>query len=117
MVLKYDQWEHAVQGYLACISFVDHARLLSAIFESHGFEVASVACKHGGVPKESLGLRDDQKINPGSHESMCNPISQAELLDRADCEFNVVLGLCIGHDSMFFKHICMDTFFQHTLYR
>jgi len=23
---------------------------------------------------------------------------------RAGCEFNVVLGLCVGHDSLFFKH-------------
>lgn len=32
---------------------------------------------------------------------MCNPISQAELLNRAGCELNVVLGLCVGHDSLF----------------
>jgi uncharacterized metal-binding protein len=31
-------------------------------------------------------------------------VSQAELLKRAGCEFNVVLGLCVGHDSLFFKY-------------
>jgi uncharacterized metal-binding protein len=91
-------------GIATCISFVDLARTLSAIFESHGFEVASVACKNGGVPKEALGVQDAEKIRPGTHESMCNPISQAELLNRAGCELNVVLGLCVGHDSLFFKH-------------
>ena len=91
-------------GIATCISFVDHARMPSAIFESHGFEVASVACKHGEVPKEDIGLRDDQKVRPGGHESMCNPVSQAELLNRAGCEFNVVMGLCVGHDSLFFRH-------------
>ena len=35
---------------------------------------------------------------------MCNPVSQAELLNSAGCEFNVVLGLCVGHDSLFFQH-------------
>ena len=35
---------------------------------------------------------------------MCNPVSQAELLNEAGCEFNVVLGLCVGHDSLFFRH-------------
>jgi uncharacterized metal-binding protein len=35
---------------------------------------------------------------------MCNPISQAELLDSAGCELSIVLGLCVGHDSLFFKH-------------
>jgi uncharacterized metal-binding protein len=91
-------------GIATCISFVDLAHVLSAIFESHGFEVASVACKNGGVPKEALGLSDDQKIRPGTYEAMCNPVSQAELLNRAGCELNVVLGLCVGHDSLFFKH-------------
>lgn len=91
-------------GIATCISFVDLAHTLSAILESHGFEVASVACKNGGVPKEALGLRDAEKIRPGTHESMCNPISQAELLNRAGCELNIVLGLCVGHDSLFFRH-------------
>jgi uncharacterized metal-binding protein len=91
-------------GIATCISFVDLAHTLSGILESHGFEVASVACKNGGVPKERIGLRDEDKIRPGQHESMCNPISQAELLNRAGCEFNVVLGLCVGHDSLFFRH-------------
>jgi uncharacterized metal-binding protein len=91
-------------GIATCISFVDHAKVLSGILESHGFEVASVACKHGGIPKEELGLTDDEKIRPGTYEAICNPVGQAELLKRAGCEFNVVLGLCVGHDSLFFKH-------------
>ena len=91
-------------GIATCISFVDHARTLSAIIESHGFEVASAACKSGGVPKEALGVRDQEKIHPGTHESMCNPIAQAELLNRAGSELNIVLGLCVGHDSLFFRH-------------
>lgn len=91
-------------GIATCISFVDHAKVLSGILESHGFEVASVACKHGGIAKEELGLTDAQKIRPGTYESICNPVGQAELLNRAGCELNVVLGLCVGHDSLFFKH-------------
>ncbi len=91
-------------GIATCISFVDLARVLSAVFESHGFDVASAACKNGGVPKEELGLLDEEKIRPGNYEAICNPISQAELLNRAGCDFNVVLGLCVGHDSLFFKH-------------
>jgi uncharacterized metal-binding protein len=91
-------------GIATCISFVDHAKVLSGILESHGFEVASVACKHGGIAKEELGLKDAEKIRPGTYEAICNPVGQAELLKRAGCELNVVLGLCVGHDSLFFKH-------------
>src|ERR1017187_5695360 len=91
-------------GIAMCISFVDLARGFSAILESHGLEVASAACKNGGVPKEEIGLKDGEKIRPGGFEPMCNPISQAELLNRAGCELNVIMGLCVGHDSLFIRH-------------
>jgi uncharacterized metal-binding protein len=91
-------------GIAMCISFVDLARVFSAILESHGLEVVSVACKNGGIPKEEIGLKDEEKIRPGTFEAMCNPISQAELLNRAGCELNVIMGLCVGHDSLFTKH-------------
>ncbi|MCP4247179.1 MAG: DUF1847 domain-containing protein, partial [bacterium] len=91
-------------GIATCIGFVDLAHTLSAILESHGFEVASAACKNGGVAKEDIGLRDEEKIRPGGYEPMCNPVSQAELLNRAGCQLNVVLGLCVGHDSLFYRY-------------
>lgn len=31
---------------------------------------------------------------------MCNPILQARLLNQA----NVVIGLCMGHDSLFYRY-------------
>jgi uncharacterized metal-binding protein len=91
-------------GIATCISFVDLSRVFSAILESHGLEVASVACKNGGVPKEAIGLKDEDKIRPGTFEAICNPLSQAELLNRAGCELNVIVGLCVGHDSLFMRH-------------
>jgi uncharacterized metal-binding protein len=91
-------------GIANCISFVDHAYVLSGILESHGFEVVSVACKNGNIPKEELGIDDAHKVRPGKFEALCNPVAQAELLNRHGCELNVVMGLCIGHDSLFFRH-------------
>jgi uncharacterized metal-binding protein len=91
-------------GIANCISFVDHAYVLSGILESHGFEVMSVACKNGSIPKEAIGLSDAQKVRPGGFEALCNPVAQAELLNAHGSEFNVVIGLCIGHDSLFFKY-------------
>ena len=91
-------------GIANCISFVDHAYVLSGILESHGFEVVSVACKNDNIPKEELGLADAEKIRPGEFEALCNPVAQAELLNGHGCELNIVMGLCIGHDSLFFKH-------------
>lgn len=91
-------------GIANCISFVDHAHVLSGILESHGFEVVSVACKTASIPKEAMGIADHEKVRPGQFESLCNPLCQAELLNSHGCEFNVVMGLCVGHDSLFFRH-------------
>lgn len=115
--LGYCQWcrvEEVVQfakrmgfrkiGIANCISFVDHAHVLSGILESHGFEVVSIACKNGSIPKEDLGIQDHEKVRPGGFEALCNPIAQAEMLNAHGCELNIVMGLCVGHDSLFFKH-------------
>lgn len=64
----------------------------------------SACCKCGGIPKERIGVEDGQKIRPGEHESMCNSITQAVLLNRAGSEFNIMVGLCVGHDALFSRH-------------
>jgi len=35
---------------------------------------------------------------------MCNPIAQAFVLNDEKTEFNIVMGLCVGHDSLFLKY-------------
>jgi uncharacterized metal-binding protein len=35
---------------------------------------------------------------------MCNPIGQAEILNREGTDLNLICGLCIGHDIQFTKH-------------
>ncbi len=91
-------------GIAFCVGLKDEARLLSRIFAANGFEVESVACKCGGIPKEELGLADCQKVRPGGFEAMCNPIAQARVLGAARTGLNVLVGLCVGHDSLFIKH-------------
>jgi uncharacterized metal-binding protein len=34
----------------------------------------------------------------------CNPVAQAELLNREGVEFALVLGQCVGHDAATFRH-------------
>ena len=51
--------------------------------------------------KTLVGIEEDCKavgIN------MCNPILQARHLNRLGTELNIVVGLCVGHDSMFYKY-------------
>ena len=35
---------------------------------------------------------------------MCNPILQAKVLNREKTDINIVMGLCVGHDSLFYKY-------------
>ena len=91
-------------GLAFCLGLRAEARTLCEILESHGFEVVSVCCKVGRVDKRFLGLGEEEKIFPGP-ESMCNPLTQAKILNQEKCEFNLMLGLCVGHDSMFLKTI------------
>lgn len=92
-------------GMAFCGGLTHEASILSEILEKHGFEVVAVSCKVGGVPKERIGVRDEEKIRIGEFEPMCNPITQAKILNQAKTDFNVMLGLCIGHDSLFLKYI------------
>jgi uncharacterized metal-binding protein len=91
-------------GIASCAGLIQEARILHEIFETQGFQVSSVCCKVGSIPKEEIGLADEEKIRPGQFEALCSPIGQAKLLAEAATELNVVVGLCVGHDSLFFLH-------------
>lgn len=41
---------------------------------------------------------------PSAQKAMCNPIAQAELLNEAGTELNIIVGLCVGHDALFIRH-------------
>ena len=77
---------------------------MEEILKSRGFEVISVLCKAGRTPKEKIGIKEEDKVYQGTDEAMCNPIYQAKLLNHLKTEFNILLGLCVGHDSLFFKY-------------
>ena len=91
-------------GLVTCRGLLSECNKFAKVAKAKGIDIYSVACKVGAVDKTVIGLRDDQKITPGSHESMCNPILQAELLNERKTDFNIILGLCVGHDSLFIKY-------------
>jgi uncharacterized metal-binding protein len=90
-------------GVAFCAGLFSEGATFVRILEKHGFEVVSVCCKVGGVSKEFLGLKDEEKVRVGTYETMCNPITQAEILNEAGTDFNVLVGLCVGHDALFLK--------------
>ena len=91
-------------GLAFCVGLVKEASVVQDILEAHGFEVVSVLCKAGRTIKELIGIKDEEKVRQGTDEAMCNPIYQAKLLNHEKAEFNILIGLCVGHDSLFFKY-------------
>jgi uncharacterized metal-binding protein len=91
-------------GIAHCIGLMQEARAARSIFLAGGFEVFTACCKVGSIDKEAVGVADEEKVHPGQYEPLCSPVGQAALLAKAGTEFNVVIGLCVGHDSMFFMH-------------
>jgi uncharacterized metal-binding protein len=92
-------------GIAHCGGLMEEAGILADILQKHGFETVSVQCKAGCVPKEEIGIRADEKIaRPEEWETMCNPIAQAMIMNRAQVDMAILLGLCIGHDTLFIKY-------------
>ena len=88
-------------GIANCIGLINEARIFAKILRSNGFEVYSVICKVAGKAKSSIGIPSRcEEIGA----AMCNPILQARLLNEAKTDLNVVIGLCVGHDSLFYKY-------------
>jgi len=90
-------------GLAFCVGLRREAKIVSEIYSTRDFEVVSVICKAGCRDKELIGLDDEQKIIPHQPEAMCNPINQALVLNHSQTDFNILLGLCVGHDSIFLK--------------
>ena len=88
-------------GIATCVGLIRESRALARILRVHGFAVFGVACKAGAVDKTAVG------IDPACHavgKNMCNPIFQAKRLNREGTELNIVVGLCVGHDSLFYRY-------------
>ena len=91
-------------GLAFCIGLSQEAELFTNLLINEGFEVVSVCCMCGALSSDDVGLPEEDKIVPGCRQPMCNPIGQASVLDDNGCELNILLGLCVGDDTLFIKH-------------
>lgn len=91
-------------GIAFCSGLAKEAKVFYDILKHNGFRVNSVMCKNGSITKEFMKIEENQKVRPNTYEPMCNPIGQAKFLNKANTDFNIVIGLCVGHDSLFFKY-------------
>jgi len=86
-------------GLAFCIGLSEEAKIIDEILSKH-FEIVSVCCKVCGIDKKDFDL---PQISSRNQEVMCNPAGQAQLLNDAGTQLNVLCGLCVGHDAIFAK--------------
>jgi uncharacterized metal-binding protein len=91
-------------GIATCLGLLAETDRLVEILEAQGLEAHSVCCKAGSIDKAEIGVSDEDKVRPGAFEAACNPIAQAEVCNRIGTDLNIIVGLCVGHDSLFNKH-------------
>jgi uncharacterized metal-binding protein len=84
-------------GLAFCIGLASEAKAVEGILSRH-FDVVSACCKVSGITKRPVRL---EQIDPDREEVMCNPAGQADLLNEAGTDLNILCGLCVGHDTIF----------------
>jgi len=96
--LQIMQWNRV--GIAFCYSLANEAEELSKILEKY-FVIESVCCKVGG---HTVNDFKSECITSDSPCVVCDPVSQAQILNKAKVDINIELGLCIGHDILFQKY-------------
>lgn len=91
-------------GIATCVGLIEETRIFTRFLRQGGIEVHAVLCKVGSVDKSEAGIDEELKIKPGTMEACCNPILQARLMNDLKTDLNVIIGLCVGHDSMFIRY-------------
>jgi uncharacterized metal-binding protein len=90
-------------GLAYCYGMEKEAALIAQIFKESGFKTCPVSCTTGGFKQSEVN--DNSEIDKVS----CNPLAQAEQINNESVDFTVTMGLCLGHDILFQKHIQSNT--------
>jgi uncharacterized metal-binding protein len=97
--------QYKVIGIASCVGLSKEASKFADFLKLRGFEVHDFVCKVGSQDKTAVGIPEGHKVNGGGKfEAMCNPVLQAQLLAEKETQLNVIVGLCVGHDSIFIHH-------------
>ncbi len=89
-------------GMAFCSSLMKEAKVISSLMEAHGLEVVSAICKVGRIKVGDVKEKGTEKCTQKG--LLCNPVKQAQIMNEAKTDYNVVVGLCVGHDSLFMKY-------------
>lgn len=83
-------------GIANCKGVQPYANKLTELLREAGFEVVAVNCRESGL--------DACQIDPEMSGGCCDPLSQASVLNAAETDFNINVGLCLGHGLLFQKY-------------
>ena len=88
-------------GIATCAGLISETRIAARILRKNGFKVFGVSCKCGTQKKQDVGIPAFCDVTGAN---MCNPILQAKYLNAEKTQLNILIGLCVGHDSLFYKY-------------
>jgi uncharacterized metal-binding protein len=86
-------------GIAYCYGMENEAALITTIFRESGFKIYPVSCTTGGFKQSEVNIGSTiEKVS-------CNPLAQAGQINSESVDFTITIGLCLGHDILFTKHI------------
>jgi len=89
---------YRILGVAYCYGMEQEAGLLRDYLQKEGFKTVMVSCTVDGIPEcEVNTTKAGQSVS-------CNPIGQANALNRSSAEFTILMGLCLGHDILIQKN-------------
>lgn len=90
-------------GLAYCYGMENEAALVQDFFKRKGILLSAVACTVGGIAQKDC---NEQSSLAGV---ACNPLGQAEQLNKEKADLVMTMGLCLGHDVLFHRQIKADT--------
>ncbi len=93
---------YAKIGCAYCYGMEKDAAQLRKILAAEGFQPHMVSCTVDQVLEKQLDP------NKTKNTVSCNPLGQAQQLNRLGVEFTLLMGLCLGHDILLQKNLVMD---------
>ena len=89
-------------GLAYCYGMEDLARRAADGLRETGARVEAVSCTVGALAQNEVNRESDL---PGVS---CNPLGQAAQINAAAPDLTVTMGLCLGHDILFHRHLAGD---------
>jgi len=88
-------------GVAFCLDLIEPAGILTGLLRRF-FDVFPVCCKVGGIPVADPLIKGNEFRDENAISGIaCNPAGQAEVLNRLGTDINIIVGLCMGVDSLF----------------